>query len=92
MLGERGSNMCIAVFTNRTNTLMFYAQFQSFGVDCKVINMPSQLGSSCTICIQFKQSDLRKVRHIINQINARCLVNIYKIAFVGNCRKYVVVV
>ncbi len=84
--------MCIAVFSSRTNTLMIYAQLQKFGVDCKVINMPSQLGGNCTICIQFMHCDLKKLRYIINRVNARYLVNIYKLKIENNCRKYVVIV
>lgn len=90
MLGE--FKMCIAIFSSRTNTLMMHSQFKSFGINCRIINMPTQLGSSCAVCIEFSKCDLNKVQYIINRSNSNCLVNIYAVKIINNCKKYVVIV
>lgn len=84
--------MCIAVFSSRTNTFLLFSQLKNYGVDCSIVNMPAQLGSSCTVCIEFKRCYLNKVLHIIKRHNNHCLVNIYAIEIINNCRRYKVIV
>lgn len=81
-------NTCIAIFSSRTNTLMFYSKLQNFGVRCKVSPMPTELGSACNVCIEFKESDVKKVKYLINYTNCRAFLNMYVIKIIKNRRVF----
>lgn len=76
MLGEN-MNTCIAIFTNRTHTLIYYAKLKNFGVSCKVRNTPKGLGSSCSIAVEFSYKDLNKARAILNSLKLNSFKHIF---------------
>ena len=79
MLGEN-MNTCVAIFTNRTHTLIYYARLKNFGVSCRVRNTPKDLGSSCSIAVEFNSKDLNRAKVILGSLK----LNSFKHIFIKN--------
>lgn len=77
MMGEKMNNLCIAIFTNRTHTLSFYAKLRSFGIVSKIRNMPKGLGSSCGLVVEFPFRDLQRAKALIMQMRLSSFKHIY---------------
>ena len=71
------NNTCIAIFTNRTHTLSYYARLKSFGVNCKIKNTPKGLGSSCGLVVEFYFQDYQRARALISQMGLSSFKHIY---------------
>jgi len=78
------NNACIAIFTNRTHTLSYYAKLKSFGISCKVRNTPRGLGSTCGLVVEFPFKDLQRARNLIMQMRLSSFKHIYLSAGNGN--------
>lgn len=56
----------IAVFNNRTQTMIFYNKLKSKHIACSIINNPKATSITCGICVKFYSSSLSIARGIIN--------------------------
>lgn len=59
-------NYILAVFTSRTQTMVFYNKLKALGVACSIINNPRATKVTCGICVKFFAYNLQRARQIIN--------------------------
>jgi hypothetical protein len=73
----------IAVFTIRTQTIMFYKILISNGVRCEVIETPKQAHLACGISVKFLEKDILRVKKFMSgNLNSFC--GYYKILYLHN--------
>ncbi len=59
-------NYILAVFTSRTQTMLFYNKLKAKGVACSIINNPKATKVTCGICVKFYAYNLQVARSILN--------------------------
>ena len=66
--------MMLAVFSNRTDTLMLYKILQSNRIPSQVINTPNRAKFSCSISVKFSKQFYGIVANIIKRYNLSSFV------------------
>lgn len=56
-----GTLMMIAVFENRTHSLLFSKNLKNMKIACRLINTPRQISTSCGVSVEFNDRDIRQV-------------------------------
>lgn len=59
-------NYILAVFTSRSQTMLFYNKLKAKHVACSIINNPKATNVTCGICVKFYAYNLSKAREILN--------------------------
>lgn len=59
-------NYILAVFTSRSQTMLFYNKLKAKNVACSIINNPKATNITCGICVKFYASGLSMARAILN--------------------------
>ena len=59
-------NYILAVFTSRSQTMLFYNKLKAKKVGCSIINNPKATKVTCGICVKFYAYNLSIARSILN--------------------------
>ena len=59
----------IAVFNNRTQTMIFYNKLKAKRVACSIINNPRATNLTCGICVKFYVQNLSVARAVLSNLN-----------------------
>ncbi|HBF86329.1 MAG TPA: hypothetical protein DDW54_01465 [Clostridiales bacterium] len=70
-------NYVLAVFRSRTQVLEFTDYMKAGGVDCKVINTPTEAHVGCGICAAFPYRYLAYARTVVKYYSLFSLTGFY---------------
>lgn len=73
----------IAVFSVRTQTIMFNNALQSNGIKSGIIDTPKQANLSCGISVKFLKRDFERVKRFLNR-NFDSFKGFYEIKYLYN--------
>lgn len=59
-------NYILAVFSSRSQTMLFYNKLRAKKVACSIINNPKATKATCGICVKFYAYNLGIARSVLN--------------------------
>ncbi len=59
-------NYILAVFTSRSQTMLFYNKLKAKRIACSIINNPKATNITCGICVKFYAYNLSQARAILS--------------------------
>ncbi len=80
--------MIIAVFENRTQSLLFSRELKKLGVQCRLINTPRAISTSCGVSVEFKAVDAKRALVALKMTKLTSFRGFYRQVLTGIGKQY----